>query len=240
MATEGLQIVITTHSPAFVDILGLPGIVLVRKDDGSTQVKQISAEQLADFCLKHGAKAANVKSILPFYSSNATQEVLSGFFAKKIILVEGSTEQFALPIYFEKVGLDIEKNGIAVIPVMGKGNLAKWWRFFFAFDIPTYVIFDNDSKEDSTETKRKDALSTVGIDDPDTVRHFITSSDWLIDEKFSVFGVDFETILRQYFPDYAKLEEEAKTNIGSTKPLVARYVANNLRFENENDPGWKR
>ncbi|MEM2111791.1 MAG: AAA family ATPase [Candidatus Bathyarchaeia archaeon] len=235
MAADGLQIVITTHSPAFVDILGLPGLVLVSKEDGATQVKQLSAKQLADFCIKHGAKT-DEKSILPFYSSNATQEILSGFFAKKVILVEGQTEQLSLPIYFEKIGLDFEKSGIAIVPVMGKGNLAKWWRFFSAFDIPVYLIFDNDSKNDTSGTKRKDVLATLGILNPESVQYYLSSDEWLIENNFSVFGSDFETILRQNFQDYAIFENEAKDNIGSTKPLVARYVANELDVNEEQ--GW--
>jgi predicted ATP-dependent endonuclease of OLD family len=61
-------------------------------------------------------------------------------------------------------GLNPLKEGIAVIPVHGVGNLAKWWRFFTAYGIPTYPIFDNDAKDDPDEKKRSDILSAIGVE----------------------------------------------------------------------------
>src|SRR5207249_1800730 len=97
----------------------------------------------------------------------------------------------ALPIYLRKVGLDVTKEGIAIIPVMGKGNLAKWWRFFIAYEIPTFVTFDNDSADDATATKRTNALKTLGFDDSQA-RRFTASDDWLITDSMCIFGEDFE------------------------------------------------
>ena len=98
-------------------------------------------------------------NILPFYAANTSREILDGFFAKKVVLVEGPTECLSLPNYLTKVGLDVAKRGIAIVPV-GEGNLAKWRRLFTAYGIPTFVIFDNDGKaDDKQRVKRRDALA---------------------------------------------------------------------------------
>jgi|CXWL01.1.fsa_nt_gi putative ATP-dependent endonuclease of OLD family len=226
---DGLQVILTTHSPAFVNLMGLDGIVLVRKETNSTQTVQVNAKLLADFCVLYGADKARAteNTILPFYAKHGTYEILSGLFAKRVILVEGQTEQFALKIYLEKVGLDVEKSGIAIVPVMGKGNLAKWWRFFSAYGIPTYVIFDNDNKHDTKGNQRKDLLNALEIPNADEI---ISETNWLIHEKFSVFGVDFEDTMRNVFNDYKKQEEKAIDMLGSSKPIVARYVAEKLEL----------
>ncbi len=84
---------------------------------------------------------------VPFYANNSTSHILSGFFANIIVLVEGLTEELALPIYFEKLGFDPTEFGVEIIGVGGKGSLAKWWRFFTLYQIPTFICFDNDYKK---------------------------------------------------------------------------------------------
>jgi putative ATP-dependent endonuclease of OLD family len=238
MANNGLQIVITTHSPHFVDILSLEGLVFVRKDsDNATVVCQLTKQGLADYCKENGShpQRTTPKTILPFYANQSTQEILNGFFAKKVVLVEGQTEQLALPVYLGKVGMDVTREGIAIVPVMGKGNLAKWWRLFTAYGIPTYVIFDNDSEDDKTATKRRDVLTTLKLDNADGI---ISSEDWLIYEGLCVFGKDFEATMRANFPGYQEKEQKAKDELGDSKPIVARYVANQLTVDNA--PGWQK
>jgi putative ATP-dependent endonuclease of OLD family len=224
MANEGLQIVITTHSPYFIDLNYLEGLYLVKKENNATKVINNSRGELAEYCRKTGAKKANEHTIIPFYSKSATSNILKGFFASKIVLVEGMTEELTLPIYLEKIGLDVLKEGIDIIGVGGKGELAKWWRLFTLFKIPTFICFDNDDKNDENKNKRKDALKSIGI--PDTeIEKLISSEDWNIGEKFCVFGKDFEETLRNTFSHYKEIEEKVKNELGDSKPLVAREVA---------------
>ncbi len=242
IAQLGVQVIITTHSPSFVDMMQLDGLVLVRKEEGSTHIIQLSRKDLAKYCANHGAPAAEADSILHFYSAIATKEILSGFFARAIVLVEGSTEAMALPILLMKVGLDTVKNGIAVIPVHGVGNLPKWWRLFTAYEIPTYVVFDSDSKDDKSGTRRSDVLSTLGINS-DLITELSNSLEWRVEERFCVFGPDFETCMRSSFaPQYETFENLAKSRLGLglklSKPLAARYVANRLS-PSEDNPGWE-
>jgi putative ATP-dependent endonuclease of the OLD family len=159
-----VQVVLTTHSPAFVDLLNVPGLVLVRRGDEGTIATQLGADELAQFCREHGAPAATADSVLPFYSVAATQEILSSFFARKVVLVEGPTEAIALPTYLHRLGLDVAREGIAVISVQGVGNLAKWLRLFAAYGLPTYVIFDNDYTDDADAARRADLLNTLSVE----------------------------------------------------------------------------
>jgi putative ATP-dependent endonuclease of OLD family len=241
LTTGDLQVIITTHSPAFIDILNLEGLCLVRKDEAGTHVTQVTREELVTHARRLGAdhSRTRVASILPFYRANATREVLEGFFAKLVVLVEGPTEALSLPIYLGRLGLNCEKQGVAVIHAQGKGNLGKWRRLFTAFGISTYVIFDNDGRKDDREgTKRKDALRSVGVDDAATLDQLIAATETVIEHDYLIFGQNFEVNMRTLFARYGEVEEEVQGEGVDSKPFVARAVAERLELD-ENQAGWQ-
>jgi putative ATP-dependent endonuclease of the OLD family len=239
MCLEGLQVMLTTHNPAFINILNLEGLVVVTKDEDGTDITQINRDSLVAHCIEKGAPddKTDVGNILPFYLANATREILEGFFAKIVVLVEGPTEALSLPIYLDRVGLDTAKEGVAVIPVHGKGNLAKWHRLFTAYYIPCYVIFDNDGDaDDKKKTKRRDALSALGVTDAGAQDGYLEYDDMLIDQEFAVFGTNFEEVLRAKFPKYEMVEQQGRDSGVDSKPFLARYVAENLKKDKSD--GW--
>lgn len=238
MASDGLQIILTTHSPYFVNLEALQGINIVRKSEEGTYIINSSAEELRDHCIETGVPAGRctTETIVPFYANHATPDILNGLFAKKIILVEGPTEELALPVYFQALDFDTDREGIDIICVDGKGNLAKWWRFFTHYGIPTYICFDNDADNDGDERKRRDALQSIGIPDED-LEELLGVEDWNIGDRYCVFGNDFETTMRASFAKYEELEEEVKEELGNSKHIVARTVAKRLEVDVE-DIGW--
>lgn len=243
LAKRGVQIVVTTHSPLFLNVLNLEGIALLRKEDDATRVTQLTSEKLASFCTTYGAAKATPDSILAFYGAAATDEIMAGLFSRKIVLVEGPSETQALPIYFNKLGLECSRNGIAVIPVHGVGNIAKWWRFFRAYGIPVYVIFDNDAEDDKEATKRNDILDTLSVTDEVVRKRLLEAKTPVVSSQMAVFGGNFEASLRSLFGEkYVQLEREACDIYGLSasraKPLVARYIADNMQYE-ETSQGWR-
>ncbi len=227
----------STHSPSFINLLSLDGFALVRKDkERGTWTKQLSRKEFTDHCLVHKGAPQKTKqdNIFEFYAANTTESILEGFFAKGIILVEGPTESLAVPEYLKAVQFDCAEKGIAVIPVGGKGNLARFWRLFSAYELPVYVIFDNDSDDDKKGNKRNELLATLGATDAKSI---LDEQGLRIESSFSVFGNDFETTLRNIFSseNYEDIEKEARDFIGidpdnknDCKPLVARFVAEKL------------
>jgi putative ATP-dependent endonuclease of the OLD family len=118
---------------------------------------------LADYSRRKGGAATTTETVLPFYAAAATQELMAGMFARRIVLVEGPTEALALPTYLDRIGLSVVREGIAVLPVHGVGNLAKWWRFFTAYQLPVLVVFDNDARgEDDDGSRRADLMAALG------------------------------------------------------------------------------
>ena len=243
MAKEGLPVIITTHNPTFINMQNMDGICLVRKDkENGTVVTQLNRESLTAYCHQHHAPASKVRenNIAEFYQANSTKQIFEGFFAKKIILVEGQTETMALPIYFNALNFNLAAEGVSVIPVFGKGNLAKWWRLFTAYNIPVYVIFDNDSENDENALKRKDILKTLG-DSENQFDSLLNSAEIRVTDRYAIFGKDFETSLRSLFLQYSQFEKEANEMFDSSaKPFITRYVAEKLSNSECNEPGWER
>jgi putative ATP-dependent endonuclease of OLD family len=238
MAEDGLQIILTTHSPYFVDLNYIEGINLIRKDSETTLNINQNATTLYKHCLKTASNPHKTKeeTIVPFYANNSTSHILSGFFANKIVLVEGPTEELALQIYFEKLGFDPTEFGVEIIGVGGKGNLAKWWRLFTLYQIPTFICFDNDYKKDDEKGfKRKDALKAIGIKDEE-LDGILGIDTWAISDRFCVFGTDYETTMRASFADYADIEKQTIETLGSSsKNLIARETAKLINLHDDSE-----
>jgi putative ATP-dependent endonuclease of OLD family len=73
------------------------------------------------------------------------------FFSKLVILVEGETEEQALPItlkkHFDKGPIEL---GVDFIGVGGSGNYLPFIRFFEAFNIPYLIFSDNEPEANAT------------------------------------------------------------------------------------------
>jgi putative ATP-dependent endonuclease of OLD family len=167
-------------------------------------------------------------SILGYYEGSATAEIRAAFFARCIVLVEGRTESLSLPGLMARAGFETDRMGVAIVSTEGKGNLSKWWRLFTAYDIPCFIIFDNDSKDDGNGARREAALSCLGVA-PDAQPALLASGDPIIGNGYAIMGGDYEQTMRSEYPTYATLEGQASGAIGdSSKPLTAQWVAQRL------------
>jgi putative ATP-dependent endonuclease of the OLD family len=240
MCSDGVQIVLTTHSPSFLNLLCLSGMHLVYKDENITKVQCHNSKTLADYCCANGAdpNKCDENSVLPFYAANSSDEILKGFFARAVVIVEGPTEALALPIYLSASGLDSAEKGIAIVPVYGKGNMPRYIRLFEAFGIPTYCIFDNDPADDSESNKRKEIIRTCGHEFD---KSLLAENTLTITDRYTVFGRDFEQSLREQFSPlkYEEKERVVKELYGPAKPLVAREVAVLLVKEKTDHECWE-
>jgi len=104
------QVIFSTHSALLLDVSDFDQIIRVdaiqeTSDDVKTvqsRVWQLSMRaMIQDVEERHPGVTATDESIRELYANAYHPMRAEGFFAKKIILVEGATEQYALPIYAE-------------------------------------------------------------------------------------------------------------------------------------------
>lgn len=126
------QTIISTHSTFVTDVSDPEEIVLLKRRGARSIANSIPAGHLTEA----------EKLQLSRYIQGATSEF---FFAKAVILVEGSSEVAALPIFAEALGVELDRLGISVIPVYGH-NFRPFCRLFHqdALDIKHMILCDND------------------------------------------------------------------------------------------------
>jgi len=224
MCEAGIQVVISTHSTEFLDAKYLDSLVRVYKENGITKIKQINAKQLCEKCLELKSSPQNTKqeNILDFYEARLLHEQLKGFFADKIILVEGDTEYFSLPYYFKNCGISLAQHGVEIINCHGKDKILSYYRLFKAFGYDCYCLFDGDSNLGNDEYK-----AVFKIDDINNADNVCVATN-----QYAYFGKDFETYMRKNIDTYTTTENEVKTTYFiNAKPLLAKIVAQKNNFQ---------
>lgn len=68
-------------------------------------------------------------------------------FSKCIIFVEGDTENGAIPVFAERMGLDMDERGIGVIKLDGADSVKRCMALYKSFGIKSTALIDKDKKE---------------------------------------------------------------------------------------------
>lgn len=220
MCSAGIQVVISTHSTDFIDAEYLDGLVRVYKDGGITKAIQLSKEDLCAFCVESGVPAdkTSPENIIDFYNTRLFSDQLKGMFAETIVLVEGATEFFALPVYLKRIGFSLAEHGVEIINCRGKDSIPLFWRLFTAYGYNCYFIFDGDGKT-IENTRIFKGIITTDIWETAPERYVKTS-------QYAYFGVDFEKYFRTAMTEYSSLEQQISEKYHITsKPGKAKAIA---------------
>ena len=221
MCASGIQIVISTHSADFIDTEYLEGLVRVYKENGETKIRQLNTEQLCEFCISSGSVPAKTspQSIINYYSTKLFPDQLKGMLAEIVLLVEGETEYFALPIHLKNAGFLLPEHGVEIINCRGKNAIPLFWRLFTAYGYKCYFIFDGD--ESKGKAKNDIFNGIISVIDWKT-----SPSDCVVASSYAYFGKDFEHYFRLSITNYADLENQMRDEYGITsKPGIAKAVA---------------
>jgi putative ATP-dependent endonuclease of OLD family len=233
---NGDQVIFSTHSALLLDVSDFDEIIRVEAIQtaaGGTKTVYTRIWQLPmgamirDIQSRHPGVKATPESLRELYSNAYHPMRAEGFFAKKIILVEGATEQYALPIYAEAAGHPLDNLNISVVDCGGKGPIDRLYRIFNELGIPCYMLFDYDKNNPDNEilAKSRELLQMVN-QPPDP------PNEIFIKDNIACFPNKWESDLAAEIPDLPTLTAEARKKLGlkgdSGKALVARYVAKAL------------
>lgn len=253
IADSGAQVIFSTHSPVFVDVTYFDQVIRVEtgteyvKDGGQVQSSkawQLSMERFAkhwEFGEYSDKSNDVVRSVRERLSHICNPQKNEGYFAKKIILVEGETESYSIPIYAKAVlGQSLDSLGISVIAAGGKNNIENLYTIYNEFRIPCYVLFDYD-KDSSDKDKidmSKRLLSLLGIGEveiDDKTSHVFESGAFFTEEWEQCVNAEIseqEGSVSRGVPEFKQLKEEAIKKLGTnSKPLFAMYIAKSLTDE---------
>ena len=151
----GYQVFFSTHSSHLVDVAFFDEIIRVEgratsigdKKAVTTSTWHLPIVRICEDEIARHPQLANkvtTASMREYYSHAYNPHRNEGFFAKRILLVEGDTEEYALPIYAEALGLPLDMLGVSIVQCGGKGAMDRLYRIFNELGIPCYLLFDYD------------------------------------------------------------------------------------------------
>ena len=131
IASDGNQVIYSTHSPAFLNVVRLDELVFTeRRPKVGTlllQPEPLPADE-------------EFRAYSEFDSSRSEL-----FLARAAVLVEGLTEKLALPFVFDALGHDPDKERISIVECGGKGNIPLFGRICKAVGLPFVAVHDRDA-----------------------------------------------------------------------------------------------
>jgi len=155
------QIFITTHSSVFASSSDRISLYLVKKDDKKTVITPIKErEEFISIKRELGAKNSDL------------------FFYDAIVLIEGDSEEIALPILAEIKGYDLDELGIKLINIKGKDKIKRireFLRYIKDSDVIPFVILD---KNEEVEEKINNLVREGLLKEKEDNSHVWSSGDF--------------------------------------------------------------
>jgi AAA15 family ATPase/GTPase len=128
------QVMATTHSPVFIDV-SKPHTTIIRVErDDKWSTKTISTDKIS-FDTEEVKRLAMIRACNPF--------VNEFFFADKVILVEGETEQAAFNLLLQRE--EEFKHRFHIVSCFGKANIPMFCKILNQFGIDYIAVHDSDS-----------------------------------------------------------------------------------------------
>jgi hypothetical protein len=131
IAAEGNQILYSTHSPAFLNVVRLDELVFTER-----------RPKVGTLLLQPDPLPAD-EEFRAFSEFDSSRSEL--FLARAAVLVEGLTEKLTLPFVFEALGHDADRERISIVECGGKGNIPLFGKISRAVGLPFVAVHDRDA-----------------------------------------------------------------------------------------------
>lgn len=130
------QVMITTHSPIFIDV-SKPHTTIVRVEKRKDSATKIFSTDKAQFDVNERERLQMIRNCHP--------TINEFFFSEKVILVEGDTEQVVFSV--------LKNEDVAIVNCRGKANIPMFQKILNHFGVGYMVLHDLDSPMAKREGK---------------------------------------------------------------------------------------
>ncbi|MBT3140433.1 ATP-dependent endonuclease [Ruegeria litorea] len=152
LAGGDAQVLLTTHSPYFIDVEYFDGIKVFRNSAGAATITSSSFSEVLDsynaaFVIQPLRNEDQARTKLAIQTQPKFNEI---FFAERVVVVEGISDLACIEAYMRLSGKrsDFQKSGATIVVCEGKSSLALMILIMKSFKIPYHAIFDCDSEYD--------------------------------------------------------------------------------------------
>lgn len=198
-----VQVCVTTHSPYLIDAQHYERLRLFRRGVPNGPLRTVSRATETDV-------AGRLQGIVP--ATEITRRLgrtldvrfREAFFARTVILTEGSTDVGAILGVAEKMGVDLDALGIVVLGDSGKTTLPVRWAILDALHIPVFVVFDADrsnGNQASTRQENEQLQRILGL------TPIVAFPDETVSERHACYREDLEDYLEATIPGFGALCE---------------------------------
>ncbi len=206
LSKKGWTILCSTHAPEFISFNRQQRVTRLWRYKDDVIKGEISSERIPD--------AVKFQELI---DERGNQELL---FANKVIFCEGKDDYFAVKLYSDKKGVDLDGKSVTILDVGGAGNIPLYSKIAKELKIPWCALTDEDIQDDgsvkpATEQIRnelKDIISeydTMPIWSGSLERSLgITSHKATPDWQHKNIATKSIEEIKSYYPDYAKTAEE--------------------------------
>lgn len=242
IADNGTQILYSTHSSAFVSVERFDEVVLVEKAEDpfeehlSTEVTFLTAPDLvAAHRRNRPGEEFRIEGIRARYRHNCGPEHTEALFGCVVVLVEGATEAASLPLYADRLGMNLDALGISVVNARGKDSLESLYQLYRGLGRKVFVVFDNDvgkrarsaQDRESRKVSNRRLTRLLGLGEQEEPPATITDACALMDGDFeATVRAEVEAVSPGTYD--AAVQEAAATYASASKPIAARHLAERL------------
>lgn len=163
-AATGNQVIYSTHSPAFLNVVRLDELVFV--------------ERLP----RAGTRAAQPEPVTPDDDFRILTEFDAArgelFLAHSVLLVEGQTEKLVFPFVFSALGFDHDREAISIVECGGKPNIPLFAGICRAVGVPFVVVHDSDARPSGKPIASERALNELIAQTADKTRTVLLEPDF--------------------------------------------------------------
>ena len=164
LADSKSQIIATTHSPYMIDLSQKPKQVLNSYTVGENDFAQIAAFNLSDAFLQiQEDDKVRVKMI-----QKIDDYVARVFFAQKVIIVEGDTEDIVFKHTIDVMPEDVKKvvsSKYQIIKATGKATMISFIKYLKALSVDFFVVHDEDQGTVGAEVMNAPILTALDNDE---------------------------------------------------------------------------
>ncbi len=232
-----MSIIFTTHTPYLIKPKRIERLALVKRlDKEGSKIKQIDYDKLLSLKNSRPSKKHKLENIKQRLLQILSVSVREGFFGTIVLLCEGITEFLSLPIWANICKNDFDESGIILIQTGGKESLLDYADFFSVYDIPLYLVFDNDNKPE----KRDDYLKKERKLNSQLLK-FLNAE--IIDfssgggKNYFAFERDYESCLSNEDSKYDEYKNKVGSKYGTSgKGITAMNIAVEYQLNNEDPP----
>ena len=203
-----IQAILCTHSPRMVDRAPAHSIRLLRLSDGCTSTEQLETDGDPDVeqFLRELARELGITNTLMFYE-------------RCFVLVEGETEENALPILYRKIyGNSLLEDGIHIINLKSNGAAKEFLKLLGRNRQELTIVFvDNDTQSNREARLTEETLRYAGFKDDFIAERLLYVGDQEFEDAFSDAAIsrclqtEWPKSEEEWMPDdIAPLREEKK------------------------------